>query len=111
MEPTSRDISVHRRDLGHCQPVPDICKFVYETRTEYLRYHTPLGYHTCSCALRNFSRIDTPDGNYHVREVSWIQGLPTAGQHVRSIVHPPLGLHLAVEGKEGRDRPGCLRKR
>ena len=107
----SRDASVHMRDLGCCQLVPDICKFLYENRTEYIQYHTPLGYRTCSRVLRGFPRINTVDGSYHVREVSGIQGLPTASQHVRSILHPRLGLHLAVEGKEGRDRPGCLRKR
>jgi len=97
------DTSADTWDLDYHQPVPGIRQFLCGARTGPLRRHTSLGYRTCSRVLLGSPRVDTVDGSYHFRKVPWIQGLPTAGQYVRSMAYPPLELRLAAEGKEGRD--------
>ena len=97
------DASSHTWDLGYHQPIPDICQFLYEVRTELFQYHAALGYRTCTCTLCSFPRVDTNDGIYHFWKVPRIPGISTASQYVRSMAYPLLGLYLAIEGKEGRD--------
>ena len=94
---------IHTSDIGYHQPVPDFCRFLYQVRAKLFRRYSYLGYRSWSCILRSFPGVDANDGGYHLREVSWLQGLSTASQHVRSVAYPLLGFRLAVEGKEGRD--------
>jgi len=99
----SRDTVIHALDLGHHQPVPNVRQFLYQVPAIIFRYNPHLGCRSCACVQRDFPRVHTNDGGDNIREISGLQGLSTASQHVRSMAHSLLGLCPEVEGKERGD--------